>query len=135
MGGFTDEMKSMIAELEEQESRSILKTTDRLLPVANISKIMKGSIPPMAKVSKDSKDVMQKSASEFIAIVTCRAKDICDLEARKTITGEDLIRAMDDLDMPYYAEITRKYYEQYKHMIEQGKGKKVGEEHLDFEAY
>lgn len=114
-------MKSMIAEMEDQCGENLLKTTDRLLPVANISKIMKNSIPPAAKVSKDSKDMMQRSASEFIAIVTCRAKNICDLETRKTITGDDLIRAMDDLDMPYYAEIARKYYDQYKALMERGK--------------
>lgn len=124
----------MMPGLNMHENRSVLKTTDRLLPIANISKIMKGSIPSMAKVAKDSKEMMQKSASEFIAIVTCRAKDICDLEARKTITGDDLIRAMDDLDMPYYAEITKKYYEQYKKMIEEGKVKKFNDENLDIDS-
>ncbi|KAI5172472.1 nuclear transcription Y subunit beta [Pancytospora epiphaga] len=117
----SDEDKKMIIDIAEQEGETFLKTTDRLLPVANISKIMKNSIPSSAKVSKGSKDIMQRSASEFIAIVTCRAKNICDLETRKTVTGEDLIRAMDDLDMPYYAEIARKYLEQYKILVERGK--------------
>ena len=117
-------MQNMMPQMNDEESRSILKTTDRLLPIANISKIMKKTIPPKGKISKDSKDVMQKSASEFIAIVTCRAKDICELEARKTVTGEDLIRAMSDLDMPYYAEITRAFFDQYKKVIGEGKGKR-----------
>ncbi|KAI5149441.1 nuclear transcription Y subunit beta [Enteropsectra breve] len=101
----------------------MIKPTDRLLPIANISKIMKGPIPALAKVSKDSKELMQRSASEFIAIVTCRAKDICEIEARKTVTGEDLIRAMEDLDMPYYAELTRQYYEQYRNLVDEKKRK------------
>ncbi|KAF2345139.1 Transcription factor CBF/NF-Y/archaeal histone domain, partial [Trinorchestia longiramus] len=48
-----------------------LKSTDRLLPIANVSKIMKKPIPHNAKVAKDAKELMQKAASEFIAIVTC----------------------------------------------------------------
>lgn len=98
-----------------------IKTTDRLLPIANISKIMKGPIPRSAKIAKDAKELMQKSASEFIAIVTCMAKEICESENRKTITGDDLIRSMKQLGMFYYAEITKKYFMRYK---DGGKGVK-----------
>lgn len=108
----------------EYTPNNMLRPTDRLLPIANISKIMKRPIPKEAKVAKDAKELMQKSASEFIAIVTCRAKEICEGEARKTVTGDDLIRAMDDLDMPFYAEIGRKYYAQYRELIKNERLKK-----------
>lgn len=101
-------------DLMDAQPYNTLKTTDRLLPIANISKIMKAPIPKVAKVAKDAKELMQKAASEFIAIVTCMAKEICESENRKTLTGEDLIRAMDSLGMPYYAELTKKYFAKYK---------------------
>lgn len=104
-----------------QESISFLKATDRELPLAVVSKIMKKPVPSVAKLSKDSKELMQKCSSEFIAIITCRAKEICDAEARKTITGDDLIRAMDDLDMPYYCEYTKKVFDSYKDSINTSK--------------
>ncbi|KAG0419632.1 Nuclear transcription factor Y subunit B-8 [Dictyocoela roeselum] len=93
-----------------------IKTTDRLLPIANISKIMKISIPDTAKVAKDAKELMQRSASEFIAIITCMAKDICASENRKTVTGDDLIRSMKRLGMYHYAETARKFFMKYKNM-------------------
>lgn len=99
------------------EDCTLLRITDRQLPIANVSKIMKRPILPSAKISKESKELMQKCASEFIAIVTCRAKEICESEARKTITGEDLIRSMEDLDMPYYSEITKRLFETYKETL------------------
>ncbi|KCZ76098.1 hypothetical protein H311_01570 [Anncaliia algerae PRA109] len=99
--------------IQEREMIPI-KLTDRLLPIANISKIMKKPIPPSAKISKDAKEIMQKAGSEFIAIVTCVAKEICASENRKTIVGEDLIRAMESLGMPQYADLTRKYFVKYK---------------------
>ncbi|KAI4291443.1 nuclear transcription Y subunit beta [Pancytospora philotis] len=131
MGTAREPQQHMMHDLDDEENKTVLKFTDRQLPIANISKIMKRSIPPLAKVSKDSKTTMQRSSSEFIAIVTCRAKEICDLEARKTITGDDMIRAMEDLDMPYYAELARKYYEQYKMML--GECRKSGP--CDFDGF
>lgn len=106
------------------DSIKTLRSTDRLLPIANISKIMKRPIPKEAKIAKDSKEIMQRSASEFIAIVTCMAKEICESENRKTLSGEDLIRAMDSLGMPYYAELCRSYLSRYREMCKRYKNKK-----------
>lgn len=91
-----------------------LKLKDRWLPLANVSKIMKSSVPEVAKIAKDAKMFIQHSASEFIAIVTCKAKDIAVSESRKVVTGDDLIKAMEELDLPYFSEITQKYFDQYK---------------------
>lgn len=102
-----------------------IRLTDRLLPIANISKIMKKPIPHSAKVSKDAKEIMQKAGSEFIAIVTCIAKEICASENRKTLVGEDLIRAMESLGMPHYAELTRKYFIKYKDGVHHSKSKRM----------
>ena len=43
---------------------------DRFLPIANISRIMKRSIPANAKISKDAKECVQECVSEFIAFIT-----------------------------------------------------------------
>jgi nuclear transcription Y subunit beta len=122
--------------MHQQYQTPILRSTDRLLPVANIGKIMKRPIPKEAKVAKEAKELMQKSASEFIAIVTCKAREICEAEARKTVTGDDLIRAMDDLDMPLYAELGRKYFLQYKDLLQNDRKQKnpsrTSFEYMDF---
>lgn len=118
------------------DENPLLKITDRLLPIANVSKIMKNAIPQTAKASKEAKEMMQQCSSEFIAIVTCRAKDICEGEARKTVTGEDLIRAMEDLDMPYYSEITKKFFEKYREALGGYKGTSYPEDgSIDFNSF
>ena len=106
--------KEVISSKSDNEHQLVLKIKDRWLPLANISKIMKLSVPEMAKIAKDAKLIIQNSASEFIAIVTCKAKDIAVSESRKAITGDDLIRAMAELDMPYLSSITKVYFDQYK---------------------
>lgn len=91
-----------------------LRSTDRLLPIANIAKLMKRPIPKSAKVAKDAKEMMQKAASEFIAVITCCAKDLCDAEGRKTLSGEDLIGAMDQLGMKFYGSLAKTYLKRFK---------------------
>lgn len=48
----------------------IVREQDRLLPIANVSRIMKQAIPQTAKISKDAKECVQECVSEFIAFVT-----------------------------------------------------------------
>ena len=50
---------------------------DRLLPIANISRIMKKQIPSHAKIAKDAKDTVQECLSEFISFLTCECVPVC----------------------------------------------------------
>ena len=47
-----------------------VREQDRFLPTANISRIMKKSLPPNAKIAKDAKDTTQECVSEFISFIT-----------------------------------------------------------------
>ena len=98
----------------ETDSENMLKIKDRFLPLANVSKIMKQGVPDAAKIAKDAKSAVQHSASEFIAIVTCKAKDLAIKDSRKVVTGEDLIHAMEELDLSFFSDITIKFFNQYK---------------------
>ena len=48
---------------------------DRLLPIANISRIMKTALPEHAKVAKDAKECIQECVSEFIAFITSEGRN------------------------------------------------------------
>ena len=52
------------------DDRIDVKEQDRYLPIANISRIMKKSLPQNAKISKEAKECVQQCVSEFIAFVT-----------------------------------------------------------------
>ncbi|KAF7420965.1 hypothetical protein PC9H_011484 [Pleurotus ostreatus] len=77
---------------------------DRFLPIANVSRIMKSSVPPTAKIAKDAKECVQECVSEFISFITNEAAEKCQLEKRKTIAGEDILYAMSTLGFDNYAE-------------------------------
>jgi histone H3/H4 len=46
------------------------ETTFSLLPIANVSRIMKRALPENAKVAKDAKQCVQEAVSEFISFIT-----------------------------------------------------------------
>ncbi|KAG4180398.1 hypothetical protein ERO13_A10G163100v2 [Gossypium hirsutum] len=82
---------------------------DRLLPIANVGRIMKQMLPPNAKISKEAKETMQECVSEFISFVTSEASDKCRKERRKTINGEDICWALATLGFDDYAAPLRRY--------------------------
>lgn len=56
----------------EEDSRD----QDRLLPIANVARIMKKSLPESAKISKDAKEVVQGCVSEFITFITSEGESV-----------------------------------------------------------
>jgi nuclear transcription Y subunit beta len=91
-----------------------VREQDRFLPIANISRIMKRGLPPTAKVSRDGKEAIQESVSEFISFITSEASDKCMQEKRKTINGDDLLWAMGTLGFERYIEPLRIYLAKYR---------------------
>lgn len=90
------------------------KEQDRFLPIANVSRIMKKSLPANAKISKEAKETVQECVSEFISFVTGEASDKCQREKRKTINGDDLLWAMTTLGFENYVGPLKTYLNSYR---------------------
>jgi len=54
----------------EGKTEEVVREQDRFLPIANISRIMKKSLPNNAKIAKDAKETVQECVSEFISFIT-----------------------------------------------------------------
>lgn len=87
---------------------------DRMLPIANVGRIMKQILPPTAKISKEGKQTMQECATEFISFVTGEASDKCHKENRKTVNGDDICWALSALGFDNYAEVIVRYLHKYR---------------------
>ncbi|XP_030543253.1 nuclear transcription factor Y subunit B-1-like [Rhodamnia argentea] len=96
------------------EEASPIREQDRLLPIANVGRIMKQILPPNAKISKEAKETMQECVSEFISFVTGEASDKCHREKRKTVNGDDIVWALGSLGFDDYAEPLKRYLNQYR---------------------
>ncbi|XVE96669.1 hypothetical protein REPUB_Repub02eG0242600 [Reevesia pubescens] len=89
---------------------------ERLLPIANVSRIMKKALPANAKISKEAKETVQECVSEFISFITGEASDKCQKEKRKTINGDDLLWAMTTLGFEDYVEPLKVYLQRFREM-------------------
>ncbi|KAK1267264.1 Nuclear transcription factor Y subunit B-3 [Acorus gramineus] len=90
------------------------KEQDRFLPIANVSRIMKRSLPANAKISKEAKETVQECVSEFISFITGEASDKCQREKRKTVNGDDLLWAMTTLGFENYVGPLKVYLNKYR---------------------
>ncbi|ORY07205.1 histone-fold-containing protein [Basidiobolus meristosporus CBS 931.73] len=95
-----------------------IREQDRLLPIANVARIMKRSLPDNAKIAKEAKETIQECVSEFISFITSEASDRCIQEKRKTINGEDILWAMQSLGFENYAEVLKIYLGKYREVGE-----------------
>lgn len=74
------------------------------MPIANVTRIMRRILPPHAKISDDAKETIQECVTEFISFITGEANAKCNQEFRKTVTPEDVLKAMGTLGLDNYAE-------------------------------
>lgn len=109
-----------LEEIKPSEGETYLREQDRFLPIANVSRIMKKSVPPIGKIAKDAKECVQECVSEFISFITSEASDRCQQEKRKTINGEDILFAMNTLGFDNYVEPLKLYLQKYREWVKQG---------------
>ncbi|KAI3978464.1 hypothetical protein MKX01_015639 [Papaver californicum] len=98
----------------DNDSANLSKDQYQFLPIANVSRIMKNSLPSNAKISKEAKETVQECVSEFISFVTGEASDKCQREKRKTINGDDLLWAMTTLGFENYVGSLKSYLNKYR---------------------
>lgn len=111
---------------------TMLREQDRFLPIANISRIMKRSIPSNGKIAKEAKECVQECVSEFVSFVTSEASDKCKVEKRKTINGDDILYAMEQLGFENYLPALKVYLVKYREfMLRTGRGEEARSLHED----
>ena len=95
------------------------------MPIANINRIMKQALPNDTKISKEARECVQECVSEFIAFITCESCEITKVQKRKTINGEDIIKAMRELNFVEYLEVMELYNKKYRDCLKQSEQKEL----------
>ncbi|VAI85217.1 unnamed protein product [Triticum turgidum subsp. durum] len=80
----------------------VVREQDRLMPIANVIRIMRRALPAHAKISDDAKEAIQECVSEFISFVTGEANERCRMQHRKTVNAEDIVWALNRLGFDDY---------------------------------
>jgi histone H3/H4 len=97
-------------------------------PIRKVTKIMRQSLPPKAKISTNSKNMIQKCVSKFKNIITSKANEHCLREYRKVVKGEDILWAMKSLGFDNYDRAFTHYLKNYR---DNGHGHGPKEPHVE----
>ncbi|MQL83987.1 hypothetical protein Taro_016485 [Colocasia esculenta] len=93
---------------------TMLGDQDRLMPAANINRIMRKVLPTHAKIAEDTKAFVQQCVHKFMGYVTAEANERCRQEQRKTVTAEDMLYAFTKLGFHEYVEYLCVYLNRYR---------------------
>ncbi|CAH1994133.1 unnamed protein product [Acanthoscelides obtectus] len=80
------------------------KLEDLTLPNGSVQKIIKEALPDNTNVGKDARLALSRAASVFVLYVTSQASNEAQKVNRKTLTKEDVINALKDLEFEDFIE-------------------------------
>lgn len=98
---------------------------DLNLPTAVVSRIVKEALPEGVNVSKEAKAAISKAASVFVLFATSCANNFAMKAKRKTLTGQDVLAAMEDMEFEKFIEPLKENLELFRREL---KGKKEASE-------
>lgn len=80
------------------------KLEDLNLPNSSVQKIIKEAIPDNVNVGKDARSALSRAASVFILYVTSQASKEAQKVNRKSLLGQDVITALEELEFEDFVE-------------------------------
>ncbi|TPX55316.1 hypothetical protein PhCBS80983_g05411 [Powellomyces hirtus] len=96
---------------------------DLSLPKATVAKLINEMMPPDIVCAKETRDLIAECCVEFIHLISSQANEQCEKEARKTIAGEHVIKALEELGFEsYIPEVQEAYDDHLKTTKERIKG-------------
>lgn len=90
------------------------KLEDLNLPNTVVVRIIKEALPSGVAVGKEARAAVAKAASIFILYLTSAANTRAKNDNRKTITGKDVILAMEDIDFDQFVDPLNEALENFK---------------------
>ena len=87
---------------------------DLNLPNSVVARIIKEALPSNVNVSRDARLAMSKAASVFVLYATSCANAFATAGKRKTITGQDVLMAMEEMEFEKFVEPLKNALEAYK---------------------
>lgn len=96
---------------------------DLSLPKATVQKIVGEILPNDIAISKEAREAITECSIEFIMILSTQLNDIAEKEAKKTITSDHVMRALEELGFHNYLDIINRVLDEHKELLK-GKEKK-----------
>ncbi|KAJ3016963.1 negative cofactor 2 transcription regulator complex subunit ncb2 [Thoreauomyces humboldtii] len=111
--------------MDDYETSGGAPEEDLSLPKATVAKLIHEMMPSDIVCAKETRDLIAECCVEFIHLISTQANEQCEKEAKKTIAGEHVIKALQELGFDEYVpEVQEAYTEHTKSTEERTKGLK-----------
>ena len=90
------------------------KPEDLNLPNAVISRLVKEALGDGVNISKEARSAISKAASVFVLYCTSCANNHALESKRKTLTGKDVMDALEEMEFPQFIEPLKKSLEAFR---------------------
>eukprot|EP00471_Norrisiella_sphaerica_P001487 CAMPEP_0184482284 /NCGR_PEP_ID=MMETSP0113_2-20130426/3845_1 /TAXON_ID=91329 /ORGANISM="Norrisiella sphaerica, Strain BC52" /LENGTH=124 /DNA_ID=CAMNT_0026861917 /DNA_START=256 /DNA_END=630 /DNA_ORIENTATION=- len=84
------------------------------MPIATVNRIIKNALPNNTQVAKDVKSLFSKAAGIFIIYLSTHANEICQERKKSTISAQDVLAAVREIEMEDFLPSLEKYLEEYR---------------------
>eukprot|EP00835_Amoeboradix_gromovi_P002396 NODE_135_length_18075_cov_0.518413.p10 type:complete len:149 gc:universal NODE_135_length_18075_cov_0.518413:10999-11445(+) len=84
------------------------------LPRATLDKLIKEFLPADIGCVKETRQVLMNCCIEFIHLVTSEANETCEKQGKKTINGEHIIAALQELGFEEFVNQVQETFEEFK---------------------
>ncbi|XP_060519516.1 DNA polymerase epsilon subunit 3 [Cylas formicarius] len=109
------------------------KLEDLNLPNATVAKIIKETLPEAINVGKDARAAISRAASVFVLYLTSQASNEAQRAKRKTLLGQDVIKALEELEFDDFVDPLQeilKGFKEAKAKNKATKGNKTAEDEI-----
>ncbi|KAK6212870.1 DNA polymerase epsilon subunit D [Colletotrichum tabaci] len=93
--------------------RDALTIEDLSLPKSIITRLAKGVLPPNTQIQANAVLAMSKSATVFINYLASHANEITVNANKKTVSAEDVFKALDDIEFGFLREPLEQEFAKY----------------------
>jgi DNA polymerase epsilon subunit 3 len=93
------------------------------LPLSSIVKVLKEALPAHVSVSKDVKVSLQRASALFVLYVTNTANQLAKQGKRSTLTADDIMAALEELEFDPLLEPLQEFLEKWRKQHEKARQK------------
>jgi len=87
------------------------------LPKATVQKLINEMLPSDLTCSKETRDLIIECCVEFIHLISAEANDICEKDAKKTISPEHIVAALKELGFESYIDEVEEVLKDHKQQV------------------
>ncbi|UQC86924.1 DNA polymerase epsilon subunit D [Colletotrichum lupini] len=109
----TEKKESQTHDKMAKADRDALTIEDLSLPKSIITRLAKGVLPPQTQIQANAVLAMGKSATVFINYLASHANEITTNAGKKTVSAEDVFKALDDIEFGFLREPLEQEFTKY----------------------